>query len=63
MIEHDLLDPKLDLVFKRLFAESPDLLADLINAVRSDEPPVVGLEIRNPQIAANAHGGCSRPGR
>jgi len=52
MIERDLLDPKLDLVFKRLFAESPDVLADLINAVRSDEPPVVGLEIRNPQIAA-----------
>jgi len=52
MTEHGLLDPKLDSVFKRLFAESPDVLADLINAVRSDEPPVVGLEIRNPQIAA-----------
>jgi len=47
-----LLDPKLDLVFKRLFAESPDLLVDLINAVRHDEPPVVGLHIRNPHIAA-----------
>jgi len=35
-----LLDPKLDLVFKRLFAGAPDLLADLINAVRSDEPPI-----------------------
>lgn len=30
-----LLDPKLDFVFKCLFAEAPDLLADLINAVRS----------------------------
>jgi len=53
MPERSLLDPKLDSVFKRLFAESPDALADLINAVRSDEPPVVGLEIRNPEIAAN----------
>jgi len=52
MTGHGLLDPKLDLVFKRLFAGSPDVLADLINAVRGDEPPVVGLEIRNPQIAA-----------
>jgi len=52
MTKRGLLDPKLDLVFKRLFAGSPDVLADLINAVRNDEPPVVGLEIRNPQIAA-----------
>jgi len=52
MTDHGLLDPKLDLVFKRLFAGAPDLLADLINAVRSDEPPVVGLQIRNPQIAS-----------
>jgi predicted transposase/invertase (TIGR01784 family) len=46
-----LLDPKLDFVFKCLFAEAPDLLADLINAVRSDEPPIVELQILNPQIA------------
>ncbi|TBV15658.1 Rpn family recombination-promoting nuclease/putative transposase [Stutzerimonas kirkiae] len=45
-----LLDPKLDVVFKRLFAEAPDLLADLINAVRSDEPPIVELQVLNPQI-------------
>jgi len=48
-----LLNPKLDFVFKKLFASDTDLLADLINAIRGDEPPVVGLQIRNPQIAAN----------
>ncbi|TBV06909.1 Rpn family recombination-promoting nuclease/putative transposase [Stutzerimonas kirkiae] len=46
-----LLDPRLDVIFKRLFAEAPDLLADLINAVRSDEPPIVELQVLNPQIA------------
>ncbi|QLF93420.1 Rpn family recombination-promoting nuclease/putative transposase [Pseudomonas sp. ABC1] len=46
-----LLDPKLDVIFKRLFAEAPELLADLINAVRSDEPPIVELQVLNPQIA------------
>ncbi|TBV10489.1 Rpn family recombination-promoting nuclease/putative transposase [Stutzerimonas kirkiae] len=46
-----LLDPKLDVIFKRLFAEAPDLLANLINAVRSDEPPIVELQVLNPQIA------------
>ena len=39
MPSYPLLDPKLDVVFKKLFVEAPDLLADLINAVRSDEPP------------------------
>lgn len=32
----ELLDPKNDYVFKRLFADSPDLLAELISAVRQD---------------------------
>jgi len=50
MTERGLLDPKLDLVFKRLFAESPDLLMDLINSVRISEPPIVTLEILNPQV-------------
>ncbi len=45
-----LLDPKNDFVFKRQFAESPDLLADLINAVRSEEPPVEIIEVLNPRI-------------
>jgi hypothetical protein len=46
----DLLDPKNDYVFKRLFADSPDLLAALISAVRHDEPPVEVLQVLNPQI-------------
>jgi len=45
-----LLDPKLDVVFKRQFVEQHDLLIDLINAVRSEEPPVVELDILNPEI-------------
>jgi len=51
MPKRRLLDPKLDLIFKRLFAESPDLLIDLINSVRINEPPVVELEVLNPQIS------------
>jgi hypothetical protein len=46
----ELLDPKNDYVFKRLFADSPALLAELISAVRQDEPPVEVLEVINPQI-------------
>ena len=46
----DLLDPKNDYVFKRLFADSPELLAALISAVRCDEPPVEVLQVLNPQI-------------
>ena len=46
-----LLDPKNDFVFKKLFAEAPVLLAALINAVRSDEPPVAVVEVLNPRIA------------
>lgn len=45
-----LLDPKNDFVFKRLFADAPELLAALINAVRSTEPPVEVLEVLNPRI-------------
>jgi len=46
----ELLDPKLDLIFKWQFEAAPELLIDLINAVRSDEPPVVSLEVKNPSI-------------
>jgi predicted transposase/invertase (TIGR01784 family) len=45
-----LLDPRNNYVFKRLFAASPELLADLINAVRSDEAAVEVIEILNPRI-------------
>jgi len=46
-----LLDPTLDLNFKRVFAQSPELLAALINAVRWDCPPITVESIRNPEIA------------
>jgi predicted transposase/invertase (TIGR01784 family) len=45
-----LLDPKNDFVFKRLFADAPELLAALINAVRSTEPPVEVVEVLNLRI-------------
>ena len=45
-----LLDPKNDFVFKRLFVGSPELLADLINAVRNDAPPIEVVEVLNPRI-------------
>ena len=39
----DLLDPKNDFVFKRVFADEPELLVALINAVRFRAPPVAEL--------------------
>lgn len=45
-----LLDPKNDAVFKMLFARTPHLLADLINAVRGDAPPIDVVEVINPGI-------------
>ena len=39
----ELLDPKNDYVFFRLFSEEPELLVDLINAVRSHEPPIASV--------------------
>ena len=46
----DLLDPTNDYVFKRLFAEAPDLLVDLINDLRPDLPDITSVEIMNPNI-------------
>ena len=48
-----LLDPKNDFVFKKLFAGAPALLAALINAVRSGEPPIEVVEVANPRIDAS----------
>jgi predicted transposase/invertase (TIGR01784 family) len=45
-----LLDPKNDYVFKKLFAEAPALLTELINDVRSEEPPIEVVEVTNPRI-------------
>ncbi|MEA3643968.1 MAG: Rpn family recombination-promoting nuclease/putative transposase [Lamprobacter sp.] len=47
----DLLDPRNDYVFKRIFAGSPDLAAALINDLRPSAPPVVTVDILNPTIA------------
>ena len=47
-----LLDPKNDFVFKKLFAQAPGLLAALINAVRASAPPIEVLEVLNPTITA-----------
>ncbi|MEN9315271.1 MAG: hypothetical protein RIS35_1664 [Pseudomonadota bacterium] len=52
MMRTELLDPKNDYVFKRLLADSPTLLASLINAVRHDRPPVEVVRVLNPSIQA-----------
>jgi predicted transposase/invertase (TIGR01784 family) len=50
-MDNTLLDPRNDLVFKLLFTRSLPLLSDLINAVRSTEPPVTVISIHNPLLA------------
>ncbi|NVZ11797.1 hypothetical protein HW932_21370 [Allochromatium humboldtianum] len=45
-----LLDPKNDYVFFRVFSEEPDLLVDLINVVRRDEPPITEVKLLNPRL-------------
>ncbi len=45
-----LLDPRNDYVFKRIFTLDPTLLVALINDVRSDDKPVVTVELLNPEI-------------
>jgi len=49
----DLLDPTNDYVFKRLFAEAPDLLVNLINDLRPDLPDITSVDILNPNIEAS----------
>jgi len=46
----DLLDPKNDFVFKKIFSQAPDLLCDLINAVRDDHPTITEIEVLNSTI-------------
>ncbi|MTW19876.1 Rpn family recombination-promoting nuclease/putative transposase [Allochromatium palmeri] len=46
----DLLDPKNDYVFKRLFGEAPELLVALINDLRPDLPEITAVEVLNPNI-------------
>ena len=45
-----LLDPTNDYVFKRLFAEAPELLVALINDLRPDLPDIASVEVLNPNI-------------
>ncbi|WPL15765.1 PD-(D/E)XK nuclease family transposase [Thiorhodovibrio winogradskyi] len=45
-----LLDPKNDYVFFRIFSEEPELLIDLINAVRADEPPIVEITLLDARL-------------
>jgi predicted transposase/invertase (TIGR01784 family) len=52
-----LLDPTNDYVFKRLFARNPDLVVALINDIRPDLPPIVSVDILNPDISPDAFGG------
>ncbi|KAA6185101.1 Rpn family recombination-promoting nuclease/putative transposase [Thiohalocapsa marina] len=49
-LHDDLLDPKNDYVFKRLFGEAPDLLVALINDLRPDLPEIQSVEVLNPDI-------------
>ncbi len=49
-MDYPLLDPRNDLVFKMLFANSLPLLTDLINSVRSTEPPISVESVQNPRI-------------
>ena len=50
----ELLDPRNDFVFKKLFEQNPDLLRDLINAVRVGRPPIDSIEILNLGIPPEA---------
>ena len=48
-----LLDPKNDYVFKRLFADDPDLAVALINDLRPDLPLITWVDVLNPSINAS----------
>ena len=43
-------NPKNDYVFFRVFSEEPELLVDLINVVRRDEPPITEVKLLNPRL-------------
>lgn len=50
MTHPPLLDPKNDYVFKRLFANAPDLLRHLINDLRPNLPRITSVKVLNPEI-------------
>ncbi|NEV61136.1 Rpn family recombination-promoting nuclease/putative transposase [Thiorhodococcus minor] len=47
---HALLSPTNDYVFKRIFAEAPELLVALINDLRPDLPDMTSVDVLNPNI-------------
>ncbi len=47
---NELLDPKNDYVFFRIFSEEPELLIDLINAVRADQPPITEITLLDARL-------------
>jgi predicted transposase/invertase (TIGR01784 family) len=51
-MRHQLLDPRNDFVFGLLFSTSLPLLSDLINAVRSKEPPLTVISVEDPLLKA-----------
>ena len=53
----DLLDPKIDIVFKMLFSDedSESMLVRLLNCVVCHEPPIVSAKVLNPKIPLQAH--------
>lgn len=53
-MRHQLLDPRNDFVFGLLFSTSLPLLSDLINAVRSNEPPITVISVKDPHLKAKA---------
>lgn len=46
----ELLDPKKDLTFKRVFAENPDVLLDMLNSILPLEIPITKLEYLSPEL-------------
>ncbi|MBK5937713.1 Rpn family recombination-promoting nuclease/putative transposase [Halochromatium roseum] len=48
--DFELLDPKNDYVFFRIFSEEPELLVDLINAVRGHEPPIIEVSLLDARL-------------
>ncbi len=53
------INPRVDFAFKKLFGseENKDLLLALLNAILSDEPPIVELELKNPYHLADYKAG------
>ena len=44
------LDPKRDSTFKYVFAEHPDVLIDMLNAILPLRVPIVSLEYLSPEL-------------